>query len=217
MKKIFTKARLILAGKVAVFVIGGVLSNYLDVNRPFIAQYFVGAIFGIVILVWSAQSIRELVDWRSAAFIAASTLIYVVVRILPAHSLGELNSISEIVERFWSFILDGIKLAGGVLFHTFTLPIAHALLLGASLRRVLVAIPVILGAWFKVSLVWLAILLTVPESDAMTHLTYLINFTSIWQAAYLVSMFAFRKRAQREGEEVQGANNEQQEKAGEAK
>jgi hypothetical protein len=157
-----------------------------------VIHYFVGTIFGVVVVVWHVRSVRELVNWRSAAFIATSTLIYVVVRILPDHALDELTSISEIMAQFWSFILEGFKLVGGVAFHSAVLPIAHALLLGASLKRVLVAIPVTLGVWFKASLLWLAIILVLPYPMPQPVL-YLINYTSIWQMSYLLTMFAFRK------------------------
>jgi hypothetical protein len=94
--------------------------------------------------------------------------------------------------QFWSFILEGFKLVGGVAFHSAVLPIAHALLLGATLKRVLVAIPVTLGVWFKASLLWLAIILALPYPMPQPVL-YIINYTSIWQMSYLLTMFAFRK------------------------
>ena len=205
---VLTKSRLILLGKVAVFVAGAVLSNYLDVNRPAVAEYFIGAVFGTVILVWHVRSVRELASWRAAAFIGATILIFMVVRILPEHKLNELDSLSEIIAGLWSFILDGLKYVGGVLFSTVALPVAHALLLGASLKRLLVAIPVILGVWFKVSLLWLALLLTIPDFARPLQLIHLIDFTSIWQAAYLVCMFAFRpKRLRAQEMEIAGAES----------
>ncbi|MFC1583842.1 hypothetical protein ACFL4U_04065 [Candidatus Neomarinimicrobiota bacterium] len=178
--------------RMVMFLAGAVLSNYRDLHRPPVIHYFVGTIFGVVVVIWHGRTVRELIHWRSAAFIAASTAIYVVVRILPDHSLDELTSISEIMAQFWSFILEGFKLVGGVAFHSAVLPIAHALLLGASLKRVLVAIPVTLGVWFKVSLLWLAIVLALPYPIPQSVL-YVINYTSIWQMAYLLTMFAFRK------------------------
>jgi hypothetical protein len=46
-------------------------------------------------------------------------------------------------------------------------------------------------------------LIILPEEPPRL-LTYLIDFTSIWQAAYLATMFAFRKKGvgteQKEGE-----------------
>lgn len=178
--------------RIGVFLFGAVLCNYLDLHRPPVMHYFAGTIFGMVVVIWSVRSLREMVHWRPVAFIAASTLIYVVVRLLPDHSLDELNSFSEIMAQFWSFILEGFKLVGGVAFHSAALPIAHALLLGASLKRVLVAIPVTLGVWFKVSLLWLAFILVLPFPIPQPVL-YIINYTSIWQMAYLLTMFSFRK------------------------
>ncbi|UCD36789.1 MAG: hypothetical protein JSW54_08075 [Fidelibacterota bacterium] len=186
--------RLVLFGKIAVFAAGAVICNYLDIQQPHVAQYLVGAIFGIVVLVWHARSLPDLIDWRSAAFVAASAAIYFVVKLLPGHTLGEIDTLSEIMERFWSILVDGIKLFGGVLVNSITLPVAHALLLGASLKRTLIAIPFILGIWFKVSLLWLALIIALPGQEPPALLTYTINFTSIWQLAYLASMFAFRSR-----------------------
>ena len=192
MKRPGNTPRLIVLSRVVAFLAGAVLSNILDLHRPPVLHYFVGTIFGIVVVIWHIRSLRELIHWRPAAFITASTLIYVVVRILPDHALDELTSISEIMAQFWSFILEGFKLVGGVAFHSAALPIAHALLLGASLKRLLVAIPVTLGVWFKLSLLWLAIILVLPWPMPQPVL-YIINYTSIWQMSYLLTMFAFRK------------------------
>jgi hypothetical protein len=161
-------------------------------HRPYVVHYFTGTLFALVVLTWHARSVRDVANWRAAAFVAASTLIYVVVRILPDHALDELTSISQIMAQFWSFVLEGFKLVGGVAFHSAALPIAHALLLGASLKRLLVAIPVTLGVWFKVSLLWLALILVLPWPMPEPVL-YMINYTSIWQMSYLLTMFAFRK------------------------
>lgn len=186
------KSRIIKLIRVGVFLVAAVVSNALDIHRPQVLHYLVGTIFGMVVVIWNMRSWRDLVHWRAPAFIAASTLIYVVVRILPDHALDELTSISEIMAQFWSFVLEGFKLVGGVAFHSAALPIAHALLLGASLKRLLVAIPVTLGVWFKVSLLWLAIILVLPWPIPEPVL-YVINYTSIWQMSYLLTMFAFRK------------------------
>jgi hypothetical protein len=132
---IANKASLIRLGRLAVAVSGAILCNYLELMHPSVSRFAVGAIFGIVILVWRSQSVRDLGNWRSAAFLAVSTVIYIVVKAFPAHTLGEIDTLSEVVEGFWSLMLDGIRFFVGVLFHTITLPVAHALLLGASLKR----------------------------------------------------------------------------------
>jgi hypothetical protein len=60
MKQIFSEDRLILAGKVVVFLVGAALSY----RYQWWFQLGVGGIFGIVVLVWYARDLKDLVIWR---------------------------------------------------------------------------------------------------------------------------------------------------------
>jgi hypothetical protein len=181
MKRIFTKARLILLGKVVVSVVGAVITFNL-----LLAFYMgVGGIFGLVILLWHAHTLRDLVNWRCAVFLLVSMLIAVAVyfAIIPFVELGSSQ--------------DALEVFGpGVLVGTVLLPIAHSLLLGTTWKRTWIAIPCIyiiwalffsisqgfVGKWAEPMGYWVTLNLSI-----VTHVT-------IWQATYLVSMFGFRKK-----------------------
>jgi hypothetical protein len=180
MRQIFSKSRLILLGKVTVFFAGTILSNYSFVDRGETLSIYlsVGAIFGIVVLTWYARSFKDLANWRCTAFLIASILIWAIaVRILYVALempglLGNLNLI-----------------LGGMLFGTVALPIAHALLLGASLKRTLITIACMCGTGLGNFFAF--------DDPIASDLTIIL-----WQATYLIGMFGFRKRGAEVGAEV---------------
>lgn len=152
-----------------------------------------GLIFGIVILVWQVRSVREAINVRNAAFLFAAELI-------------------------WLLVFNRLVIFGGALYLPHSLGIvmlgtvlltsAHAGFLGASERRVLIAIPSILGLWFVLSYIigrfgWSDFILDflhIPHSKDsfgidMTEIevgTFGVGQT-IWQGAYLLLMFSPRR------------------------
>lgn len=197
MKQLFTKPRLILLGKMGVFVAGQV-AILLIIATERIAGYFwgPGVIFGFVVLVWHATSLRSITTWRSVAFMASTTGIYAVVSAIWYYAL--VRAMGVIFASYFVHLNDAtviisiILILGGVLLGTILLPTAHALLLGATLKRVLIAIPCII-AGFLVACLPLVLL-----DDGTDYIGLPII---VWQAAYLVSMFGFRKKeAAHEGE-----------------
>ncbi len=189
MKEIITKSRMILLGKVVVFVVGAIAT----LNLLFQFVYIMGVVFGLVILVWYAQTLKDLVNWRCVAFLIASTLTGAVVIILGS---------SPGLTLRW--------LPWGVLVGTAMLPVAHSLLLGATWKRTLIAIPSIYCAWIlSYGLLhgfngWWFIEHTPYWNNTSSFEFSIFNNVTIWQAAYLVSMFAFRKKeAEAVAEEAQ--------------
>ena len=122
------KARLLLVGRIALFLAGAFISGK-QVNE----YWYIGPTFGIVVLAWYANSIQQLLSLRSLGFLVASTLIYALV----ARLAGELM----------------VAVAIGTLL----LPTAHAALLGTSWRRTAIAVPGIYGTWYLLGLLtsWL--------------------------------------------------------------
>lgn len=155
--------KLWLAAKIVLFLIGAYLSG-----QHLESYWFVGPVFGGVVLVWSARTLRDLFTPSSGAYLVASTLIYafVVQIVLLAPLLGEYDV----------FV--------GVFVGTVLLPVAHALFLKAAWTRALVAVPGVYGSW---ALVWF--IMERLHVEGMPIGTF-INLVSVWQAAYLVFMFA---------------------------
>lgn len=110
---------LILLVKIGLFLIGTYLSY-----EHCAAYWYVGPIFGVVVLVWYAQSLCEIARLRCAAFLASSTLIYAFVFWL-SDQLSNTNY--------------GLYVA--VAAGTILLPIAHKLFLSVSWKRILITMP----------------------------------------------------------------------------
>lgn len=159
--------------KLGVFGAGAYLSFWLmGPHSKLIANYFVGLVFGAVVIVWHARSVREWIDWRTAAFLASSTLIWILVYRL-----------------FWILGLPASALG------TILLTVAQGWLLGTPRKRILIGIPCILGIWFlgywylshvvfnasKYSGLFAGV--HAARADAITH------SIPIWQGAYLLCMF----------------------------
>ena len=70
MNKLINTPRSIQMVRIVVFLAVAVLSNYLDLHRPPVMHYFVGTIFGIVVMVWQVRTLRDLIHWHAMAFIA---------------------------------------------------------------------------------------------------------------------------------------------------
>jgi hypothetical protein len=160
------KPKLILIGKLAAFL----ASAYALEHYGLIAEYwYVGPIFGAVVLVWHARSSRDLVSIPSLKFLAASTLIYALVAwiIMDGDSV-----IPEIPDVFDAGFL-------GVMIGSALLPVAHGALLGSSWRRVKIAIPCLYLVWYALAL-----------SGLFDLDITLINSMSVWQALYLLFMFS---------------------------
>ncbi|MBI4354031.1 MAG: hypothetical protein HY595_02220 [Candidatus Omnitrophica bacterium] len=165
------KQPLVLAGKLAVFVLGAYLSGM------WMTSYWcVGPIFGIVVVIWAAGAVRDLISLRSGAFVAASTVIYALVVRLHTVLFQPFSS-----HKDYSFL----ALAAG----TILLPVAHALCLKASWKRVMVAIPGLYASTFAAG--WL---IEVWHLDQGPLRGFLFNGASVWQGLYLLFLFGRRPR-----------------------
>jgi hypothetical protein len=146
----------------------------------------VGGIFGIVVLVWYARDLKDLVIWRCVLFLISSMVIGVGV-------FWGIN-IQNYMDSLWGTVNE---LYMAVLLGTILLPVAHSLLFPTSWRRVLIAIPSVYMVWFVCFTLNYGIRTHVnPLSDLVMEgwENPIINHVSVWQAAYLVSMFGFKKR-----------------------
>lgn len=137
--------------------------------------YGIGPIFGAVILVWYNRSPREWINLRPVAFLASSTLIWILV----------------------IMVQTGPVYTGPVILGTILLAIAQAELLGASVRRVLIAIPCTFGIWFLGHWYLYYNIFQVPKQHgglfdvgfAIASAFAILFSLPIWQAAYLLCMF----------------------------
>jgi hypothetical protein len=188
--KIFTKARLILLGKVVVSVVG-LVASLLIIATEWMAGVFwgPGVIFGFVVLVWHATSLRSITKWRSVAFLIAATGIYTAVSILWFYAF--IRGASEVIIITFApymdldFIATGLLILSGGLLGSILLPIVHSLLLGSPRKRVFIAIPCIFGGFLIACL---------PFAFLDDISVYICVPIIVWQATYLVSMFGFRKK-----------------------
>lgn len=150
------KPKFVFLGKVIVFLAGAYFSGqYLN------SYWYIGPIFGVVVLVWNTTSLRELLRLRNCAFLLASTLIYALV--------------SQLLSREFSL---------AVAIGTVLLPLAHMLFLRVHWKRTLVAIPCIYGSWYLLNIV----IYTLSGENAPLVGAF-VNMVSSWQAAYLLYMF----------------------------
>ncbi|MCI0558660.1 MAG: hypothetical protein MN733_09205, partial [Nitrososphaera sp.] len=167
-------------------VIGVSLSSYL-LGAFWSATYWYGVvIFSCVILMWHYKSFREACNLKSVGFLAVSTAIY---------ALGYW-SVNHFAPWFGTeggpaFILMAVG-CGTVL-----LSIAHALFFRISWRQVLIACPSIYLVWYLLGFLlgnWVMERIQPPAP-------LLIWPVAIWQAAYLICMFALpiRPRARQTG------------------
>lgn len=156
-----------LAVRLAAFVVGACVSY------KYMAGYWViGPVFGAVVLFWYADSPQKAASLKVPSFFLASTLIWALVFWMSGK-----EKISH------QDILVPVA-AGSVL-----LPLAHMFFLNASLRRTLIAVPVIYGVFF-VSYRLTEYFHTV---DRGVLIQYSLNVVVAWQAAYLACMFFNKK------------------------
>ncbi|MBI2093300.1 MAG: hypothetical protein HYT88_01050 [Candidatus Omnitrophica bacterium] len=152
------------ATKTVLFLIGAYLSL-----KTCVFHWFVGPIFGVVILIWRAKRFELELNPLTGGFLAASTFIYALVlwvfQILNAESNS--NHALEIA----------------VAVGTALLPLAHMAFLSASWKRIAIAIPGIYGGWYALYI----FLEKTKLVDAASHA--IINVVSIWQALYLFFLF----------------------------
>ncbi len=150
---------LLLIARIAAFLVGAH-----GTRQVVTSSWYVGPIFGLVVLVWYARSLRELFALQSAGFLAASTLIYSLVFRIASMGMTEENVFRAAV-------------AIGTIF----LPLAHKAFLTASWRRVLIAVPGIYGLWYALSSL-------IAKRTWPQPVDSLVNPVAIWQAAYLLFM-----------------------------
>jgi hypothetical protein len=194
MKQIFTKSRLILAGKVVVSVVGVVITPLIG-GEPFDFQYSIwwipGFFFGVVIQVWDPRSVQDVALWRRATFVIASSGIYLAAYISFTYTvfvgLGVLvaGDTDAVTLRLYYMLFITVFIG------TVPLPVAHGLLLRATLKRTLIAI----ASTICVSIVLLIVATQFDDFSGYGVLFFLLSpLVAIWQATYLISMFGFRKK-----------------------
>ena len=176
LKKIFTKSSLILAGKVAVSLLGMFAWHF----AGYLFSWIVGPVFGFVVIVWYSKSIRDFYNWKSVVYIVIATLIWIIVASILDEPYGSTSNAQVLY---------------GVLLGTVLLPGVHALLLGASIKRTLIAIPCIYGSFLLVLSPRI-----IADSHEYPNVFYdyafplIFLYIPVWQTAYLVSMFGFSKK-----------------------
>ncbi len=195
LKRSAIKSTAILTLRLAVFLAAAYL-NILKSFRSFghsdnFILYSWGLIFGIVILVWQVRSVREAINVRNAAFLFAAALIWLLVFTLLSR---------------YNFVFHPFFFPGTVALGTILLATIHARVLGASKRRVLIAIPSILGLWYLLSYTagrfgtsdFILNFLHIPhplsyglDATKITVGVFGVEQT-IWQGAYLLFMFSPR-------------------------
>ena len=157
-----------LLAKLLVFVAGAYVSF------AHCAEYWVvGPVFGLVVLCWQAASLRTFFAPKRLGFLASATLLYALVYWISSQKLPEIPYL------FSAFLL-------AVLVGTVLLPLAHGWWLGASRRRVRIAIPVIYVVFY------LTQFLNLPDAVQKW-----VNAVSLWQAAYLYCFFGPELRHKR--------------------
>ncbi|MBI4437312.1 MAG: hypothetical protein HY590_07870 [Candidatus Omnitrophica bacterium] len=161
------KSGSVLIGKVILFLCCAYLSG-----EHGIGYWYVGPVFGMVILVFHVTSVKALVSLRNGLFLIASTLIYALVNHLISSSFLTLTSAA------YSRTI--------VLLGTVLLTLAQGLFLKASWRRVLIAIPGIFLFWSLFGI------LSNTFGAEETRFETLINGVTFWQGSYLLFMFGRR-------------------------
>jgi hypothetical protein len=131
--------------------------------------WYVGPMFGAVVLLWQVHDWRRLLSWRHGAFLVASTLIYALV--IRLHSTQERLAVEV-----------------AVAIGTILLPIAHGLLLGVARRHVQLIIPALFVLWYALvhMIAWI-------EGVGVPWLPGVFHMAAMWQALYLLLFFRPRK------------------------
>jgi hypothetical protein len=161
-------AKLILLARIAIFV----AVAYRLSNSDLISEYwYVGPAFGAVVLLWHTYKPAELFRPTSLAFLAASTLIYALVALI-------VMDLDEYIPDYGD-VFDGGFL--GVMIGTVLLPVAHCKLLGGPWGRLKFSVPLHYVIWH--------IIVVAIDRSGISDSDF-INAMSIWQALYLIAMFA---------------------------
>ncbi len=161
--------------RIVVFVVGAYISNKSVAGvyfNPICEFFLIGVIFGVVVITWQWSLTRELQWYRWAGFILASTLIYLLVTILLELDIPE-TALSSVIHN-------------PIFLGTILLPLAHKLILKTSWLRVAVTIPGVYAVSFSIG-VFLEEL--VPYGTARDF----VNIIFLWQGAYLMFMFYFKR------------------------
>ncbi len=157
--------------RIVVFVVGAYFSNksvsgtYFD---PVCEFFLIGLTFGVVVITWHWSLTREFKWYSWTGFVLISTLIYLLVTILP-----EL----DIPETALSFVIQNPLFLGTIL-----LPLAHKLVLKTSWLRVAITIPRVYAVSFSGG----AFLDTLVLNGIVRDF---VDIVFLWQGSYLVFMF----------------------------
>jgi tetratricopeptide (TPR) repeat protein len=139
---------------------------------PFITNsddWWVGLLFGGVVLVWDTRSFRQLMNVRSAVFLACSTAIFVLAEAFARREMLQQTQVQHwLVSPFFVAVF-----AGGML-----LAAAHGAVLRASWQRVAIAAPGIFAVWY----------LNLRLMDVFWGTVDLRTLIALWQGLYLLFM-----------------------------
>lgn len=160
--------KLILLARIAIFSAVAYRLSYSDLISDY---WYVGPGFGAVVLLWHTYRAAELFRPASLAFLAASTLIYALVALIVMY-------LDEFIPDYGD-LFDGGFL--GVMIGTVLLPVAHCKFLGGPWGRLKYSVPVHYVVWH--------ITVVAMDRSGISDNDF-INAMSIWQALYLIAMFA---------------------------
>ena len=191
------KSKRALLAKIAFSTIGVYFCMLLQTR-----YWFVGPIFGGVVLLWHARSLRELLSFRSAIFLVASTFTYAL--------MAAISSLNNFLVQNGPTPLDD---RSAVAVGTVLLAIAHALFLKASWKRVGIAIPCVYGSWYLIAspmqqlplfldpvmdfIKMAKVPLLTPTLYFLFSLLARFLYCSnvyVWQGAYLIFMFGTKPK-----------------------
>ena len=185
--------------KLGVFGAGAYLSvlSSLSIFEPKRSYFFffVGMIFGAVVLVWRNRSLRESTNLRAFSFLASSTLIWILVYMGTegTHLINPAPTPSTPAVVIPSTFRDVLfrDANGPIILGTILLTLAHSWLLRTPWRRALVAIPCIFGIWILGYWnLYRYVLATAHSTSELQFAQISATLVSIpiWQGAYLLCM-----------------------------
>ena len=147
------------------------------ISCKYAAGYWVvGPVFGLAVVCWDSNNLRNFAADRHIAFLAASSLIYALVFHISSQNWGRGSDLSD-------SLYGSLPIA--VITGSILLPVAHKVLLRTGSKALTRTIPRLIASYYFIALVSLA-------NDAW-KLGWNINFLFLslgaWQGIYLYSFF----------------------------
>ncbi len=138
------------------------------IGYSYITNHWIpGLIFGGVVVMWHWSFVRSFSWGRYALFVLASTLNYALVL--------------ELAQLDWPNYALFSVLVPAVVAGTVLLPVAHKFVLGASIKRVVIAIPVMYFSAYLTAVF-------IDRFEVGEPWSLIVNFMAAWQLAYLITL-----------------------------